>query len=79
MNSKAFILKFISSRNDFTNWYKIHRKLSGDLESARHLEHLSEILDELEKEGLIKQERLPDQIPKLWITERGRLVAEGFE
>jgi DNA-binding HxlR family transcriptional regulator len=79
MDSKTFILKFINSRSDFTNWYKIHRKFSGDPETTLHLEHLSEIIDELEKEGLIKQEHVPGEIPRLRITERGKLVAESLK
>jgi hypothetical protein len=77
MNTKEFILTYLSKQPEGSNWYKMHRKFFGEPEYAKHLEKLEITLQQLEEEGLILVKKEVGTISTLFITSKGMKELSG--
>lgn len=72
MNKVTVILSYLNENTGHSNWYKIHRKYSGDTEYAAVLENLEDTIQYLQNQKLISIEKRPGEIDRIYITELGK-------
>jgi len=72
MNNATIILNYLNEIIGHSNWYKIHRKYSGDLNYVSVLETSDATIQYLAQEKFILIEKNPDEIDRIFITDLGK-------
>lgn len=72
MNNETIILNYLNEITGHSNWYKIHRKYSGDPQYEALLENLEDTIQYLENLKLISVEKTPGEVDRIKITETGK-------
>ncbi|WP_221389996.1 hypothetical protein [Dyadobacter sp. NIV53] len=72
MNNAIIVLGYLDKITGYSNWYKIHRKYSGDPNYVSFLEALDDTIQYLEQEKLIFTEKNAGEIDRISITDLGQ-------
>ncbi|WP_254562856.1 hypothetical protein [Dyadobacter diqingensis] len=76
MNKTNVILSYLNKITGHSNWYKIHRKYSGDSQYVAVLENLEDTIQYMENQKLISIEKIPGEIDRIDITGLGKQYLE---
>jgi len=72
MNNAIIILNYLNAIISHSNWYKIHRKYSGDLNYVSVIDTLDATIQYLANEKLIFVEKNAGEIDRIFISDLGK-------